>query len=111
MADDGARPRFSYIPGLDGIRGIWVVIGPLLYHAATDTVTGGILGIDLFFTLSSYLIISIALNEFEKTGRIDLKAYAGRRARRLLPALFVALGLLTLYLVCLLYTSPSPRDS
>ena len=72
MAADGVRPRFSYIPGLDGIRGIWVVIGPLLYHAATDTVTGGILGIDLFFTLSSYLIISIALNEFEKTGRIDL---------------------------------------
>ena len=99
MADDGTRPRFSYIPGLDGIRGIWVVIGPLLYHAATDTVTGGILGIDLFFTLSSYLIISIALNEFESTGRIDLKAYAGRRARRLLPALFVALGLLTVYLV------------
>ena len=47
MADDRARPRFSYIPGLDGIRGIWVVIGPLLYHAATDTVSGGILGIDL----------------------------------------------------------------
>ncbi|MBH99105.1 MAG: hypothetical protein CL467_00685 [Acidimicrobiaceae bacterium] len=101
MADDRARPRFSYIPGLDGIRGIWVVIGPLLYHAATDTVSGGILGIDLFFTLSSFLIISIALNEFEATGRIDLKAYAGRRARRLLPALFLALGLLTLYLVLL----------
>nr|MCS5665021.1 hypothetical protein [Acidimicrobiales bacterium] len=91
MADQ-ARPRFSYIPGLDGIRGIWVVVGPLLYHAATDTVSGGILGIDLFFTLSSFLIISIALNEFEATGRIDLKAYAGRRARRLLPALFLALG-------------------
>ena len=45
MADQ-ARPRFSYIPGLDGIRGIWVVVGPLLYHAATDTVSGGILGID-----------------------------------------------------------------
>jgi peptidoglycan/LPS O-acetylase OafA/YrhL len=109
MADDGARPRFSYIPGLDGIRGIWVVIGPLLYHAATDTVTGGILGIDLFFTLSSYLIISIALNEFESTGRIDLKAYAGRRARRLLPALFVALGLLTLYLVLLVPPSEFAR--
>ena len=99
MADDRDRPRFSYIPGLDGIRGIWVVIGPLLYHAATDTVSGGILGIDLFFTLSSFLIISIALNEFEATGRIDLKAYAGRRACRLLPALFLALGLLTVYLV------------
>jgi peptidoglycan/LPS O-acetylase OafA/YrhL len=91
------RPAFTYIPGIDGIRGIWVVIGPLLYHAAADTVSGGILGIDLFFTLSSFLIISIALNEFEKTGRIDLKAYAGRRARRLLPALFLALGGLTLY--------------
>ncbi len=98
MADQ-TRPRFTYIPALDGIRGIWVVIGPLLYHAATDTVSGGILGIDLFFTLSSFLIISIALNEWEATGRIDLKAYAGRRARRLLPALFVALGLLTIYLV------------
>ena len=96
---DPARSRLKYIPGLDGIRGIWVVVGPLLYHAATDTVSGGILGIDLFFTLSSFLIISIALNEFDATGRIDLKAYAGRRARRLLPALFVCLGMLTIYLV------------
>ena len=96
---DPARSRLKYIPGLDGIRGIWVVVGPLLYHAATDTVSGGILGIDLFFTLSSFLIISIALNEFDATGRIDLKAYAGRRARRLLPALLVCLAMLTTYLV------------
>ena len=103
------RPAFTYIPGIDGIRGIWVVIGPLLYHAATDTVSGGILGIDLFFTLSSFLIISIALNEFEKTGRIDLKAYAGRRARRLLPALFLALGVLTLYLILFVPVDQYPR--
>jgi peptidoglycan/LPS O-acetylase OafA/YrhL len=108
MAEQG-RPTFTYIPGIDGIRGIWVVIGPLLYHAATDTVSGGILGIDLFFTLSSFLIISIALNEFEKTGRIDLKAYAGRRARRLLPALFVALGGLTLYLMLFVSVDQYPR--
>ena len=108
MAEQG-RPAFTYIPGIDGIRGIWVVIGPLLYHAATDTVSGGILGIDLFFTLSSFLIISIALNEFEKTGRIDLKAYAGRRARRLLPALFVALLALTLYLVLFVPADQFPR--
>jgi len=108
MADQ-AHPRLNYIPGLDGIRGIWVVVGPLLYHAATDTVSGGILGIDLFFTLSSFLIISIALNEFEKTGRIDLKAYAGRRARRLLPALFLALGGLTLYLILFVPVDQYPR--
>ena len=86
-----------------------MVVGPLLYHAATDTVSGGILGIDLFFTLSSFLIISIALNEFEATGRIDLKAYAGRRARRLLPALFLALGMLTLYLVLVVPPSEIAR--
>ncbi len=103
------RPTFAYIPGIDGIRGIWVVIGPLLYHAATDTVSGGILGIDLFFTLSSFLIISIALNEFESTGRIDLKAYAARRARRLLPALFLALGGLTLYLMLFVNEEQFPR--
>ena len=97
-AEPTARPRFAYIPALDGIRGIWVVIGPLMYHARPDVIPGGILGIDLFFVLSSYLITSIALNEWEKRGSIDLKAYAGRRVRRLLPAMFLALGLLTLYL-------------
>ena len=108
-APAATRPRFAYIPALDGIRGIWVVIGPLMYHARPDVIPGGILGIDLFFVLSSYLITSIALNEWEKRGSIDLVAYAGRRVRRLLPALLLALSLLTLYLV--LYGEPgqTPR--
>lgn len=104
-----SRPRFAYIPALDGIRGIWVVIGPLMYHARPDVIPGGILGIDLFFVLSSYLITSIALNEWDKRGGIDLAAYAGRRARRLLPAMFVALGLLTLYLMFLGEDSQTSR--
>ncbi len=101
-----ARKRFRYIPALDGMRGFWVVFGPLLYHARPESVPGGpeilpggILAVDLFFVLSSYLIFSIALNEWENTGRLDLVAYAGRRARRLLPALLTALALLTAYLV------------
>ena len=98
--------RLGYIGALDGIRGVFVVLGPLLYHArpervrgGPDILPGGILSLDLFFVLSSFLIVSIALREWDDTGRIDLLAYAGRRARRLLPALLTAIILLTLYLV------------
>ena len=99
------RPRFAYIPTFDGMRGFWVVLGPLLYHArpesvrgGLDIVPGGILSLDLFFVLSSYLIVSIALKEWDGTGRIDLVGYAGRRVRRLFPALFTVLVFLSLYL-------------
>ncbi len=94
------------MPALDGLRGVFVVLGPLLYHArpesirgGPDILPGGILSLDLFFVLSSFLITSIALREWDQTGRIDLVAYAGRRARRLLPALFTALIGVTAYLV------------
>jgi peptidoglycan/LPS O-acetylase OafA/YrhL len=100
-----ARPKFKYIPTFDGMRGFWVLMGPLLYHArpqsipgGPDIVPGGILSLDLFFVLSSFLIFSIALREWDGTGKIDLAAYAGRRIRRLFPALFLALGFLSIYL-------------
>ncbi len=98
--------RLPYIPALDGLRGVFVVLGPLLYHArpesirgGPDILPGGILSLDLFFVLSSFLIVSIALREWDGTGRIDLVAYAGRRVRRLAPALLLALTGVTLYLV------------
>jgi len=99
------RPKFRYIPTFDGMRGFWVIMGPLLYHArpqsiqgGPDIVPGGILSLDLFFVLSSYLIVSIALREWDGTGEINLVAYGGRRVRRLFPALFLVLGFLSIYL-------------
>jgi peptidoglycan/LPS O-acetylase OafA/YrhL len=92
-------PKFTYIPGLDGMRFVWVLLGPLLYHARPSFIPGGILALDLFFVLSSYLITAIALNEWDRHQRIDLVAYAGRRARRLLPALLLCLIALTIYLI------------
>lgn len=97
--------RFRYIPAFDGLRGYLVIVGPLLYHArpesvrgGPDIVPGGILSIDLFFVMSSYLIVSIALNEWDRTGGLDLLAYAGRRIRRLVPAMLVLLVFLAVYL-------------
>lgn len=76
--------RIPHVAALDGLRGV-AVIGVLLFHA--DHLQGGFLGVDLFFTLSGFLITSLLLVERERTGAISLRRFWGRRLRRLLPAL------------------------
>ena len=95
-SDTAARGRwgFSHVPALDGLRGA-AVVAVLLFHAGH--LTGGYLGVDLFFVLSGYLITSLLLSEHGATGGIGLKAFWSRRARRLLPALLVLLGGVALY--------------
>jgi peptidoglycan/LPS O-acetylase OafA/YrhL len=73
---------------LDGLRGA-AVVAVLLYHAGH--LTGGYLGVDLFFVLSGYLITRLLLTEWAGTGGLRLRNFWARRARRLLPALFVML--------------------
>ncbi len=96
---ENKQHRLTYIPGLDGLRGLLVLLGPIIFHARPDFLPGGILAIDVFFVISSYLITSIALHEWRSTENINLVAYAGRRVRRLLPALLIASTSLALYLV------------
>jgi peptidoglycan/LPS O-acetylase OafA/YrhL len=86
--------RIRYVPGLDGLRGI-AVAGVLLFHGGH--LQGGYLGVDLVFVLSGYLITSLLLAECEHSGRVALKAFWARRARRLLPALAVTLLGVALY--------------
>ncbi len=102
------RPRFAHVSTLDGLRGL-SVLGPLLFHARADALPGGFLTIDVFFVLSSYLIVSIALNEWDRTERFDVLAYAGRRARRLLPALYVCCAVLAIYLAVTARSGQVPR--
>ena len=80
----------SYLPGLDGMRAL-AVIAVLLYHAGLAWVPGGFLGVEVFFVISGYLITALLLAEWRQTGSIDLKAFWLRRARRLLPALYLLL--------------------
>ena len=94
--------RMAHMPALDGMRGLFVIAGPLAYHFAPYLIPGGIIGIDLFFVLSSFLIVSIALNEWDRTGRIDMKSYGSRRVRRLMPALvlsFIATAFATAFII------------
>jgi peptidoglycan/LPS O-acetylase OafA/YrhL len=85
-----------YMPGLDGMRAI-AVVAVMLYHANHDWLPGGFLGVEMFFVISGYLITLLLMAEREETGRIHLLAFWGRRARRLLPALFVMLFLVLTY--------------
>lgn len=88
---DGRGVRITYMPALDGVRGL-AVAGVMAYHGGTGWARGGFLGVDAFFVLSGYLITTLLLAEREGDGGIDLRAFWLRRARRLLPALFVFLG-------------------
>jgi peptidoglycan/LPS O-acetylase OafA/YrhL len=64
----------------------------VVYHAGVPFVPGGFLGVDVFFVLSGFLITSLLLAERGSTGRIDLRRFWIRRARRLLPAAFLVIG-------------------
>lgn len=84
------KPKRRYISGLDGLRAI-SVLAVILYHLHIDGIDGGFLGVTVFFVLSGYLITDLLVNEYEKTGRIDLKTFWIKRFRRLLPALIIML--------------------
>jgi peptidoglycan/LPS O-acetylase OafA/YrhL len=82
--------RLSYITGLDGIRAV-AVMAVLFYHANSPWALGGFLGVETFFVLSGFLITSLLLAEWRSTGKINLKNFWLRRARRLLPAVWLLL--------------------
>jgi len=82
--------EMGYLPGLDGLRAV-AIIGVLLYHAGIDWMPGGFLGVDVFFVISGFLITSLILEEYDRSGRVDFKRFYLGRARRLLPAVLVLL--------------------
>ena len=93
-----ARRSFGHHPALDGLRGLAILL-VLLNHSGIGLwsdaepwlAPGGALGVHLFFVLSGLLIASLLLGEQARTGGIDLRAFAGRRVRRLVPTLVVLL--------------------
>jgi len=86
----------KYLPGLDGLRAL-AVTAVVVYHLGFGWAQGGLLGVGVFFTLSGYLITDILLGHWEKAGRLQLRDFWLRRARRLLPALFVMLAVVAVW--------------
>jgi peptidoglycan/LPS O-acetylase OafA/YrhL len=86
-----------YLPGLDGLRAL-AVVAVMIYHANHEWLGGGFLGVEVFFVISGYLITLLLIGEHERNGMVSLRQFWKRRARRLLPALFVLLGGLGIYM-------------
>jgi peptidoglycan/LPS O-acetylase OafA/YrhL len=89
-----ASTGLRHAAGLDGVRAL-AVGAVFAYHLGTTSgvsiLSGGFLGVDVFFVLSGYLITSLLIVEARRTRRISIKNFYIRRARRLLPALYVLL--------------------
>jgi peptidoglycan/LPS O-acetylase OafA/YrhL len=91
--------RLAYAPGLDGVRAL-AVTAVVLYHLGTtglhlgshQLMRGGFIGVDVFFVLSGFLITSLLLAERATTGKISIRQFYVRRARRLLPALYTMMA-------------------
>lgn len=100
-----ARP--DYVPALDGLRGIAVLL-VLLYHAGFPFGDGGWLGVDVFFVLSGFLITERLCDEHRTRGSISFPAFWRRRFARLLPAYYFYLaGITVAFLLTLDATHPS----
>jgi peptidoglycan/LPS O-acetylase OafA/YrhL len=86
----------KYLPGLDGLRAL-AVTAVVAYHLGYGWAQGGLLGVGVFFTLSGYLITGILLGQWASGGRLRLRDFWLRRARRLLPALLVMLAMVAVW--------------
>lgn len=84
------QPEAKYRPEIDGLRTL-AVIPVILFHAGFESFGGGFVGVDVFFVISGYLITTIILAELE-TGKFSIVKFYERRARRILPALFLVMA-------------------
>ena len=75
----------TFRPDVEGLRAI-AVVSVLIYHAWPKVLTGGFVGVDVFFVLSGFLITRLLVKELASSGTISLPTFWARRFRRLLPA-------------------------
>jgi peptidoglycan/LPS O-acetylase OafA/YrhL len=94
------------MPALDGVRALAVLLVVAYHCRAPGTgapLSGGYIGVDVFFVLSGFLITSLIAGEHDVTGRVDRVAFFRKRAWRLLPALAL---FLVVYLAAALWLWP-----
>jgi peptidoglycan/LPS O-acetylase OafA/YrhL len=81
----------TFRPDIEGLRAI-AVLAVLAYHARVPGISGGYIGVDVFFVVSGFLITGVILRELRTTGTLSLPTFYARRLRRLLPAALVVIA-------------------
>ena len=85
----------NYRRDIDGLRAL-AVIPVMFFHAGFKAFSGGFVGVDVFFVISGYLITSIILHD-QTRNKFSLLRFYERRARRILPALFLVMGATSIF--------------
>ena len=98
--------NLKYRPEIDGLRAV-AVISVILFHA--NIITGGFLGVDIFFVISGYLISYQIINEIKQNGKFSFSNLYKRRVKRILPVLFV-IKLITLILGIIFFNPSNLND-
>jgi peptidoglycan/LPS O-acetylase OafA/YrhL len=104
LPDTTNKLPLQYRPDLDGLRSL-AILPVVLFHYSPGGLTGGFVGVDVFFVISGFLITSLLMRDIEDQNFSIIKFYE-RRARRILPALFFMLSITTILSVLVLL----PRD-
>ncbi len=105
VAPQSEPRRSNYIPGLDGIRAIAVLLVFAAHSNLGDIIPGGF-GVCIFFFLSGFLICTLLLREWAASGKIDLKSFYIRRCLRILPPMYLAILFLIVVVLLGLRTMP-----
>lgn len=101
LAQKGESKR--YMPGLDGLRAL-SVLAVIAYHLNLKWAQGGLIGVDIFFVISGYLITDQIIQEWKKNDQFDIINFWVRRMRRLMPAMIAMLIFISVWLIM---TDPS----
>lgn len=88
--------KIGYRLDIDGLRAI-AILSVLIFHLNPNYLSGGFVGVDIFFVISGFLITSLIKKEIEETGSFSFKNFYIRRVKRLLPALFFCFILTTIF--------------
>ena len=91
-----ALPQKQFRTDIEGLRAV-AVIAVVLFHAGLPGVGGGFIGVDVFFVVSGFLITRLVTREIARTNTVGLANFWKRRARRLLPALYLLLAVVVGY--------------
>ncbi|MDN4471641.1 acyltransferase family protein [Demequina zhanjiangensis] len=91
IVENGSTPARASRRDIQALRA-FAVLAVIGYHYWPELLPGGFIGVDVFFVISGYLVGGALMREASRTGRVDMRGFMLRRARRILPAAMVVIA-------------------